>query len=267
MAGHSRPAFLVAGEGGNELGFVAWRDGAVAVRHGFKGLGGQFGLTASAESGEAWSDPFGDGVRARGKRGNFARYATKLDWDRDALAFSVGASWLAESETVLGARFGDTIGTGGADTLFLDAGASFHPADDWLVTLDYRRGFSRSGAAGLIAGSAFQSSAWSADVQRTGLFARGDGLAFRISQPLRIETGGLNLNLPVGYDYATESTTFGRRELSLTPSGREMTSELRWFGPFAGGSLTASVFYRADPGHITSIREDRGAAVRWSAGF
>lgn len=268
MADQARPAFLVAGEAVGELGFMARRDGALAIRQGFTGLGGEIGLTGAAEMGEAWSDAFEDGVRGQERHGSFARYGATLDWQRSALALSLGLSWLNEAETILGARFGQSLGTGGADTLFVDAATKWQPAVGWTFSADYRRGFTRPEASGMIAGdTAFQTSAWSFDVERGSVFARGDGLGFRVSQPLRVESGAIGLNLPVGYSYATGQTTFDRRDIALTPSGREVASELRWYGPMLGGSLTASLFYRVDPGHIAGLPDDKGAALRWSTSF
>lgn len=264
LSGQSRPAFLIAREGAGDLGFTARRDGAVALRHGFR----EFGLTASAESGKVWTDPLGIQVGLRADQGDFTRYGVGVDWARKGFALSAGASLLDEDETMLGARLASGLAYGGAQSLFLDAGAIVSPARGWSLSADYRRGFTTPDASGIVAqGSHFQTSAWSIDVQRRRLLAANDGLGFRLSQPLRVESGGLTLGVPVGYDYATASAAFGSRSLSLVPSGREMTGELRWYGPLAGGTMTASLFYRSQPGHIAALHDDKGAALRWSAKF
>ncbi|MBB3991266.1 hypothetical protein [Croceicoccus naphthovorans] len=264
LAGKVRPAFLLAGEGGSNLGFTARGDGAVAVRHAM----GPLGLTVSAETGDVWTDRIAHDGFDRGQQAGFARYGGALDWSRGAVDLAVGASWLAEDETVLGARFADSIGAGGAESLFFDATAGWQPAPGWSLTADYRRGFTMPQAAGMVeSGSRFQSSAWSVDAQKVGVLLRGDALGLRIAQPLRVENGGIALTLPTGWDYATETATFGRRTLSLTPSGREIDGEVRWTGPWMGGNLTASLFYRRDPGHVASIADDKGAALRWYAKF
>lgn len=263
LAGHNRPAFLVAGEGSDELGFASARDGAVAIRHGF----GKAGLTLSAETGKVSTDRAAALPRLADDRGDFARYGARFDWSGKAVTLAGGASWLAEDATVLGARLARGFG-GGADTLFLDAAAAWRPVPGWSLSADYRRGFTRAEAGGLVAaGSQFSSSAWSVDVARRGFVAANDTLGLRLSQPLRVESGGLGLAVPIGYDYATQSATMGTRLLSLTPSGREMTGELRWFLPLAGGDISTSVFYRKDPGHIADLPDDKGAALRWQAKF
>jgi hypothetical protein len=99
------------------------------------------------------------------------------------------------------------------------------------------------------------------------VFGPLDFLGLRVSRPLRVESGGLALGLPLSYDYATETAGYGVRTLSLAPSGRETDAELAWHGPIWGGEAAASVFYRTDPGNYAALPDDKGVAVRWSARF
>ena len=99
------------------------------------------------------------------------------------------------------------------------------------------------------------------------MLGRFDSLGLRVSQPLRVERGGLNLTLPVDYDYATLAATYGTRTLSLSPQGREVDSELAWRGLLCGGDAAASLFYRTDPGHFASLPDDKGVAVKWAKRF
>ncbi|MGB3167724.1 MAG: peptidase S8, partial [Alteraurantiacibacter sp.] len=109
---------------------------------------------------------------------------------------------------------------------------------------------------------------WSVDVERRGVFAQGDALAFRLSQPLRVTSGAVNLRLPSSYDYNTETPDgYTIRTLTLSPEGRELQGELAWRGSLWGGHAGASLFYRVEPGHYASTRDDAGVALRWSRGF
>jgi len=88
---------------------------------------------------------------------------------------------------------------------------------------------------------------------------------------LRVSGGGLNLELPTGFDYASESAIFGIQRLNLSPEGREMMGEVSWsspmaFGPFAGNA-GVSTFYRHNPGHIADYPADIGAVMSLSAQF
>lgn len=267
MQAQERPAFLIAREAGGDDGFASSTDASFAVRRRI----GDFGVTASAQSGEAWlgnarlGEEVFRGVRDRRATRSFALAADRSFGDLDTV---FGLTWLQEDDTILGAFFDDSFGARGADTLFLDGSARLGLADGWALGAAYRHGFSRAKTGGLIAsGSRFDSSGWSLDVTRSGVFGTSDTLGLRLSQPLRVMGGGIDLHLPVSYDYATESAGFGTRRISLAPTGRETTGELAWRGPLAAGWASASVYYRTDPGHYARARDDAGVAVSWSRGF
>ena len=265
LQGSDRPAFMIAGAGqGGGLGI---RDAAgVAVRHELEG----WGLTATAQSGSV--DVASDSVRSdwqpgRGETG-LTSLALAADRSFGPLDTVFGLTLFDEEATILGAQFDDSFGANGAKTLFVDASATLHLGDAWRVGGTYRHGFTDARTAGVIAaGSRLQSQAFSFDVARRGIWQTGDSLALRIAQPLRVSSGGVNVTLPVAYDYADEQATFGTRRFSLAPTGREMIGELRWTGSVLGGSGGASIFYRTDPGHYADSPHDAGAAVTWSKTF
>ena len=116
-------------------------------------------------------------------------------------------------------------------------------------------------------GSQLFSEAWSFDLARRNTFAAGDSLGFRISQPLRVISGGIDFELPVAYDYATETPIIGRQRLTLSPDGREIMGEFSWGSPLFFGYTRASAFYRSEPGHVASAPDDIGALVSFSATF
>ncbi|MEP6399025.1 MAG: hypothetical protein ABJ029_00615 [Marinomonas sp.] len=101
-------------------------------------------------------------------------------------------------------------------------------------------------------------------------------LGVRVSQPLRVMSGGLNLELPTAYDYASDSPIFSNQRVNLTPQGREMMGEITWRGPLMFGAASgvhvsgrggASLFYRHNPGHFADQPADVGAMVSFSADF
>ena len=95
----------------------------------------------------------------------------------------------------------------------------------------------------------------------------GDSVSLRLSQPLRVERGGLNFLLPVDYSYETLAPTLGMQTLSLAPRGRELDGELVWRGQLWNGAAMASLFWRKDPGHYSALQDDKGAAVSWVRKF
>ena len=265
LQGARSPAFFVAGAPGEDLGFLAGDKTALAFR---QMLGG-FGLTVSGEVGRALTAPerFVGEQRLRSQDERVQRIGLILDRRWGAVDAALGGSWLREDRTVLGARFHDSLGRGGADSAFVDARAGWSLRRDVRLGASWRGGYTMPRAGGAIAGGRLLSQAFAVDLEKLGVFAASDRLALRIAQPLRVESGGVRLNLSVDYDYATLSPAFATSTLALTPSGRELIGELAWRGALWGGDAGASMFYRKDPGHIASLPDDKGVALKWGRGF
>ena len=257
---------MIAPEPNGDDGAIQRSAASFALR---KSLGA-WGLTASAERGETIS---GAAMRRQAEMAgrrieeDFEAYGLALDRRFGPLEATLGLTWMSEENTLLGARFHDAFGLAGADTLFLDAHAGWNLAPGWRLGAALRQGRTSAREAGLIEGSTLTSRAWSFDLERRGVFSAYDSLGLRLSRPLRVESGALNLRLPVGYDYGTLLAEYGTRSLALTPSGRELMGEIAWRGPLLAGQAAASVFYRRDPGHYEAVPDDKGVAVRWSRKF
>ncbi len=267
LQGQSRPAFMIASEARGDDGFIAQGDMALAVRRKI----GKWGFTLSAENGAVWLD---EGRAALGRidpfdeRYGLTRFGLSADRRWGNLETSVGLNWLSEDGTILGAKFTDALGAAGSDTVFFDARSAYAIGQNIRIGAGFRQGFTRAQRQGLVGQkSDFTSRAWSFDVTKYGLFQQHDSLGFRVSQPLRVESGGLNLDVPVSFDFATETASFATRRLSLSPEGREVTGELAWTGYLLGGQTSASAFYRREPGHIKDLGDDIGVAVRWNKQF
>ncbi|MFN6935211.1 MAG: S8 family serine peptidase, partial [Tsuneonella sp.] len=267
LQGQARPAFLIATDARGDMGFATRGDVSLAFRQQL----GPWGLTASAERGEAWLGTLrlADGILGRRRETrDLASFSMTADRTFGAVDASAGLTWMTEDRTILGGYFHDAFGAGGANSVFMDMSAGWRIADGWRLGGAFRQGWTNAEAVGTIsAGSRLVSRAWSADIARLGVLGRADSLSLRISQPLRVEGGGLELTLPVAYDYATLLPTYGVRTLELSPSGREIDGEIAWAGRLFGGSAAASLFYRKDPGHIARMPDDKGAAVKWSKRF
>lgn len=268
LQGASTPAFLIAGEARGDTGFSRIIDSSFAVRHAF----GSTGLTVGAETGSMLEQ--------------YARFSPRLaddplrrfamvrslsvvaDRRLGPLGLTFGATLQDETRTVLGGQFAGGFGEGGARTLFLDGSAGWDFAPAWRLGAAWRQGFTSALSGGVIDGSStLASNGWSIDVARLNTFVDGDSLGFRLSQPLRVASGGLTLNLPVSYDYATLQAGYAARFIPLAPSGREIDAEMAWRGPLWGGNAAASLFYRRDPGHFGTLPDDKGIALKWDFAF
>lgn len=252
------PAFMVAGM---NSGMFERPEATIAARHAL----GSLGLTASAERTALWrAEP----LRER-RADRLVRFGLALDGKGQSLDWRLGAGMTREERTVLGGRFAEALGGGGgATTLTLAPAIAWRPAPGWHLGASGILGMTRIDRRAIAsAGSSLMTSAWAVDIARDGAVLAGDRLGLRLSQPMRVESGALELNVPVAWDYATSSATFARVPLSLAPKGREIDAELAWAAPVWGGSLATSLFWRRDPGHFATIPDDRGAALRWSTGF
>ncbi len=262
MAGQSEPAFLVADAQG--LGFDSAAQSAMAVRHQV----GAWDLTAGVENGDVLStaDRLLPGL-AGWKRTPYDRLSLGLDRRAGPLAMTLTATRLAERDTVLGARLGAALGSPGATSWFAAAAARLDAGHGWSLGGMMRRGWTDPQVHGFNGGGSLRTGAWSADLGKDGVFGN-DSWGFRIAQPLRVASGGIDLTLPTYWDYTTSAVTaWTTQRLGLAPTGRELEMEMRYARPFAGGTVQTNLFWRRDPGNWASLPADRGAAVRWSVGF
>jgi hypothetical protein len=259
LAGRWDNAFLVARDATSRAGFHPDADTSIGLRHHL----GPLALTVTSERGK---------VHMPGLGHRLDRPAYKLDsltFDRKMgpARFSLGASRLSERATILGARFSPVLSNGGSRTLFADGTASLDLGSGLEAYASYRRGWtSMPGTGSLVEKGRLRTEAFAFDVSRTGMFAAGDKLAFRVMQPLRVASGGFDLDMPVGYDYSTGAARFERRFFNLAPTGREIDYEVAYGLGLLGGRVDLNAFLRTDPGHIQTMKNDMGAAIRFTLG-
>lgn len=263
LTGRADPAFLVARGPADGLGFDRDGQNAASLRRRF----GATGVTATAENGDALLFRTRADARNPYRRSPYALYGLAADHRFGDLALSGGVSRLAEDATLLGARFATLAGAGGSTSWFLDARADLRLGDHLSFGASARQGWTRLPAGGLMTGAAtIRSDAFALDLARTGLFDGGDRLALRLSQPLRVASGGLNFRLPVSYEYAG-TVGYADQRLNLAPTGREIDLEAAYAVMALGGRLDANLFWRRDPGNFAAASDDVGTAIRWRVGF
>ena len=264
VQGHSEPAFLVARAPSGDFGFTRSGETSFALRQQF----GRLGLTLSGERGEAVGRAISQIVGVPRQRDGVTRFGLSADRRLGDIETALTVSWLSEDRTLLGARLHDAFGGRGADSLFVDLDTAWPFAPGWRLGGAWRQGFTYARAGGSVAsGSRLASNGWSLDLSRSDVLAIGDSLALRVSQPLRVHSGGLRLELPVSYNYDTLTATNGISLVNLSPRGREITGEIAWRGTLWRGAAAASLFFRRNPGHFASMRDDAGVAVSWKTAF
>lgn len=268
LVGRRDPAFLVARDPMQGLGFASNATGAIAIRRRV----GRFGLTVTGENGIVLAPSTSTlvALQSRWERSGYDRLSVGLDQRVAGLQTVLTATHLREYDTVLGARFGDGLGAGQATSWFVDADARLDAGGGWSIGASYRRGWTlartRSGftGSGLIGSDAF-----AADLGKAGIFGARDNFGIRLSQPLRVTQGsGLDLRLPSFFDYGTGTVSaFDVQRLNLSPTGRELDVEMRYAMPVGGGVVQTNLFLRRDPGNVAAQSDDYGLALRYSLGF
>jgi hypothetical protein len=260
LAGQSQNAFLVARDPLDRMGFYGDSGASLGIR---QSVGG-FGFTATSERGEVYRPGLDRAIRQTG----YSIGAFSLDRRFGPANLTFGASRLREERTVLGGQLSGTLTAAGATSWFADATASLDLGRGWGAFATYRRGWtSLGGTGGLAKGGRLSSDAWALDLSKRGALFGGDRFALRVTQPLRVRSGGLNLRVPISYDYATLEAGYESRFFNLAPTGREVDFEAAYGVPLLGGELSGNVFARRQPGHIAAMDADLGAAIRFTLGF
>jgi subtilisin family serine protease len=253
LSGVSSGAFLIARDIAGSPGFDADRGTSLALRRDL----GKTALTLSGETGEV------TGEQRTSAHGSPYRWtAFSLDRRFGKQWLSLGLGRLEETRSLLGGRIDGLLGGGGAGSTFLDLEARRELGAGWSAGVSARRGWTS------FAGGSFTTGAYAADLAASDLFADGDRLGLRLSQPLRIDGGGFAMNLPTSFDYTAMAPGYSIVRSSLVPRGREIDAELsygrRWLG---NGWISGNLFTRVQPGHVQAAAPDTGAAVRFSLGF
>jgi hypothetical protein len=254
LTGAEAGAFLVARDTAGNPGFSASRDGSMAVRR----QAGKFGFTLSGETGEVWTEAK---TTASGSPYRWTSVAVDRGFGRTWL--SAGLSWLEEKQSVLGGRMSQVLGGGGSSSMFLDLEARRALGNGFSAGVTARRGWTD------FAGGKFETAAYGFDLTKLGVLNGNDRLGFRVSQPLRVTGGGFKLFLPTSYEYLTETATNSWQRFSMSPSGREIDTELSYSTSLLDGNawLGGNLFLRKDPGHVASADADIGAAIRFALDF
>ncbi|MGN6376831.1 MAG: S8 family peptidase [Sphingomonas sp.] len=266
LAGRSDPAFLVARDPLQSQGFLTDVDGSAAMRQKF----GAWGITAAVESGAVLAPVASEiAMRDRYHRFAYSRLALAADGTFGPLAVSLGASWLDEGDTVLGARFSGGLGGAHASSWFVDGTARLALGGGWSLSGSARQGWTQAAVTAGLAGSGLiRTDAYAADVAKQGVFGANDSFGLGVAQPLRVSSGGIDLRVPAFYDYSTLSvTSWADERLNLAPTGRELDVEARYAFPLAGGTMQTNLFWRRDPGNFANLPDDRGLALRYGVTF
>ena len=250
--GQAGAAFLLTDPG---FGVDRAATASVAMRH----MVGRIGVSVMAESGR-FAAPMPGTAPPR-----YDQSAVTLDRRIGDVAATLGMTRLAERSTVLGGWFGGALGQARGVSWFADAAARWRNSGGWTLGARWRSGWTR--AQGDLGGGLLQSRSWSVEAGKNGLFGH-DRFDLRVSQPLRVDSGGLDLRFPTHWDYTRSSVDgWTTDRLSLAPGGRELLVEARHGVMVGAGELSTHLFWRRDPGHIAALPPERGVAMKYGLTF
>ncbi|HEY5722204.1 MAG TPA: S8 family peptidase [Allosphingosinicella sp.] len=259
LSGQHQNAFLVARDPMTRMGFYGDDSASMGVRHDL----GFAAMTVTGERGEVRQPGF---IPIRNQPGYDIGSVT-FDRRFGPARLSLGATRLKEEDTILGGRLASAYSSGGSTSWFADGAAGFDLGKGWGAYASYRRGWTSMPGTALAHNGRLTTDAWAIDVGKSNAFRSGDSIALRVMQPLRVLSGGFDLQMPVSYDYSDGSVGYASRFFNLAPTGREIDVEAAYGTRLWGGHLSANAFWRNDPGHIEAAPNDLGGAIRFSLGF
>ena len=237
----------VGASGAGHMSLVA-RPATAAARIGNGTLGA---FASTGFGGEAGVRSLGGGARG-----------ILLAWQPSGGLAGLHAGWIEEPGALFGTGAKGAFGRLSSRLGFVGASGGFG-AGGWRFDMAAEFGRAAPEAGGGLlgegSGDAFSTAFSAAGMQRIG----NGTLRLSVRQPLRVESGGLELSLPVGR--TPEGAVLHRRvPLSLEPSGRQIDFGIDWTGTAAPGAVwrIGAVLSR-EPGHVAG----RGAGVILLAGL
>ena len=102
--------------------------------------------------------------------------------------------------------------------------------------------------------SSIQSSAFGLGFLTTSILQTGDEILFTIDQPMKTESGEMNLRVPI-YRTKEKNVLFNSFGFSLRPSGREINTKARYLTSYKNVGLNLTIGYKSDPYHIKSMED------------
>ena len=220
------------------------------------GLASSLGTGSFRSTAFAASAPHGGqrDARSDGIRGALAEYRFGGLVDS---GLSLQAGWMSEENGVVGSRTDGAFGELRTGTILTGLTVFHRLNGNWALlgsahtglhrTDDLRRGIVR-GVSGLWS-SAFAVGAIGQDVGRSG-----DRLAFRFSQPLRVEAGRAQLRWVSGRN-PDGQLEFEQADVGLAPSGRQFDLEVAYSHAWAGGQVHIATLASQDAGHARGEQE------------
>ncbi len=188
--------------------------------------------------------------------------------DTTSTRVSVQAGWMKEPSRLIGSRpigaFGD-LGTG---TGFMGISARRWVTDRWTALASAYAGLSHAEIQnpGILHDvSALRSSAFSVGLVGDSIIRTRDRLAIRLAQPLRVESGNMDVRWVSGRTRDRQARV-ETATLDLEPSSRQLDLELTWARPWKEGHVHMAALTSRNAGHARS-EDDMALLIRYKRNF
>ncbi len=177
-----------------------------------------------------------------------------------SLSFALGA--LIEKEAVLGSRSGGGFALADETrTLKADIFANYSLNPSLSLAAHGHLGRSQVSAAGVSLFTAvndFLSSSWMVELSGVNILASGDFIGFKLSQPLRVENAHAILQAADYFDYSLKAPVYIDRQVSFSPTSREIAAEIGYKKTFAGWGVEVNIAQRFNAGHSEGQKDTIG---------
>ena len=170
---------------------------------------------------------------------------------------SLQAGWMSEANGAVGSRPDGAFGEFRTGTILTGLTAFHRLNGNWTLLGSAYAGRHRTDnlRQGIVRGvSGLWSSAFAVGVIGQDVGRSGDRLAFRLSQPLRVEAGHAQLRWVSGRS-PDGQVEFEQADLGLEPSGRQLDLEVAYSRPWAGNQFHMAAIASQEAGHVRDEQE------------
>ena len=226
---------------------------------GFARNGASIGYAAGGELGTFRIAAFHGTAQYGEQRDADASKATGvlMEYGFDQSGLAVQAGWFAETEAAVGGRPIGAFGEIAANTVIAGLSAHRSLGAGWTLLVSAHAGMSHAEMRehGMVRDpSALWTDSFAVGLVRENVDRTGGQLGLRLSQPLRVESGNVQIQWVSGRN-PDGWVTVEKAALNLEPSGRQLDLELTYSRPWAGGQAHLASIVTRDAGHVRGEHE------------
>ncbi|WP_417457394.1 S8 family serine peptidase [Kordiimonas sp.] len=266
--GHGGPQFFSEGYNQDAVGLAFTPGKSIAVSRQF---GARFKVSMAV--GEGWynTDVLGYGQHT-GEAPQVSSALVQIEAGIGPLDFGWQVRAIREDGTLLGSMASGLMQFDArTDSTFNTIRANARLGSGLRITADYTVGNTDvNGQLNALVGRVrdIRTNTFHISAIKDGIWGRDDQLAFGVSQPLRVSHAVVSLNTATGRDYETDTLLFERRNLRLSPTGREINLDLAYRAQLMPGShFQVNALYQINSRHVVSAKPETGVLLSLQSVF